>query len=188
KMADIFLTKKYSSNFIPVVDWLFFENNMEKCLKNIKYRDDGRKVEGLIKLLNIEYTIPDGIVPKEIWQQDEKPMTISIQYPASLAQEMSEDDKRQGAWAKQRISRGFDNTELWNLDIAFAKLMLPRVKEFVEYAPPYFEQKSWRRDMTLIINGLELIASGECVFNQKQEKTIRLGLKSFIRNIRSMWV
>jgi hypothetical protein len=119
-------------------------------------------------------------------------MTISIQYPASLAPEMREDDNRQGAWAKQRISRGFDNTELWNLDIAFAKLMLPRVKEFIEYAPPYFEspndQKSWRRDMTFIINGLELLASGECIFNQKQEKTIRLGLKSFIRNIRSMWV
>lgn len=118
---------------------------------------------------------------------------ISIQYPASLAPNMKKDDKRHKIWKRQRDKRGFDNTELWNLDIAFAKLMLPRIKEFMEYAPPCFqsvnEKKSWRRDMTLITNGLELLSSGECIFfNEKDEKSIRLGLKAFIRNIRSMWV
>jgi|ERR1035437_168207 uncharacterized protein YceK len=70
EMADAFLTNKYSSSFTPVVEWLFFENNKEKCLKNVKHRDDGRKVEGLIKLFHTEYIISNDIIPKEIWQQD----------------------------------------------------------------------------------------------------------------------
>ena len=48
------------------IEWIFFENNLEKCLQNMKTRADGRKVEGLIRLLNKEYTIPEGVIPRRI--------------------------------------------------------------------------------------------------------------------------
>ena len=33
---------------------------------------------------------------------------------------------------KQRLERGFDNTELWNLDYTLAEFLLPRLKAFRE--------------------------------------------------------
>lgn len=47
-------------------EWIFFENNVEKCLKNVHKRNDGRKVEGLINQLSKEYAIPDGTKIRKI--------------------------------------------------------------------------------------------------------------------------
>jgi hypothetical protein len=44
-----------------------------------------------------------------------------------LSQEMP-DDTRQEKWKKQRETRGFDETELWSLDIAFAKMIVERLE------------------------------------------------------------
>ena len=49
------------------IEWIFFENNPEKCLANVHRRDDGRKVEGLIRQLTKEYTIPIGATVREIY-------------------------------------------------------------------------------------------------------------------------
>lgn len=52
------------------VEWIFFENNPEKCRRNVIRRNDGRKVDGLIKQLSLEYVIPDGVIPREIHDAD----------------------------------------------------------------------------------------------------------------------
>ena len=33
-------------------------------------------------------------------------------------------------WKQQRLERGFDDTELWNLDVTIIKFVLPRLKAF----------------------------------------------------------
>lgn len=43
---------------IKEIEWIFFENNKEKCLKNVKKRNDNRKVENFINLFSKDYTIP----------------------------------------------------------------------------------------------------------------------------------
>lgn len=53
---------------IPI-EFLYFENSMEKCLINVAKRaekGDDRKVTGLIKQLSKEYIIPEGFIPLEI--------------------------------------------------------------------------------------------------------------------------
>ncbi len=59
--ADQFLSKNYD-----VVEWLFFENSPEKCLVNVELRNDGRKVEGLIRILHKNYHPPMNAM--QIWQ------------------------------------------------------------------------------------------------------------------------
>lgn len=44
------------------------------------------------------------------------------------AQEYPEDKQKE--YAKQREERGFDDTELWNLDYTLAAFILPRLKTF----------------------------------------------------------
>jgi hypothetical protein len=42
------------------------------------------------------------------------------------------EDERQPLWADQRRDRGFDDTELWGLDDAFSRFILPRLKALRE--------------------------------------------------------
>lgn len=57
------------------ITYLFFENNPEKCVKNVEYRSnmgDNRDVLKAIKHLTTKYTIPEGVEPLIIWSpQDE---------------------------------------------------------------------------------------------------------------------
>jgi len=49
------------------VKCMFFENDKEKCLNNIRHRDDGRVIskDGLA---SFQYEVPDGIETLKIWQ------------------------------------------------------------------------------------------------------------------------
>ena len=61
-MAEDILTKQ---NF--EIECIYFENNIEKCINNIKYRNDGRNINNF----NIfGYKIPDGAAVRTIWSPD----------------------------------------------------------------------------------------------------------------------
>ena len=47
-----------------------------------------------------------------------------------LADVLPQQDQRHPVWEQQRKTRGFDDTELWNLDVTIAKFILPRLIEF----------------------------------------------------------
>ena len=45
-----------------------------------------------------------------------------------------ETDKREPEWKAQRLTRGFDDTEMWSLDCTIAEFIAPRLKVFLEQA------------------------------------------------------
>ena len=55
----------------------------------------------------------------------------------SLARQLKNDDERLETFKRQRIERGFDDTELWNLDTTLLKFLLPRLKEFKKQTNSY---------------------------------------------------
>ena len=82
-MSDVFLCRekdrqtfvKWISKYDFEIEWIFFENAPEKCLKNIKIRNnngDVRKVEGLIYFLSKEYKIPCGVIVKKVFDISQK--------------------------------------------------------------------------------------------------------------------
>lgn len=79
----------------------------------------------------------------------------------SLAKECSTDDEeRQTLWKKQRMERGFDDTELWNLDNTILKFVLPRLKAFKDVAvgTPYnFDEEKWEECIDKMIKSIESI-------------------------------
>jgi hypothetical protein len=104
-------------------------------------------------------------------------------YPASLD---DAEDPRSKKWKKQRKSRGFDDTELWNLDLTFATLMLPRIQTFIEYYPP--DDKKTKNAYDKIIAALEIIANDENYFwDEEKGQQVNKGLKLFVKHIRGMW-
>jgi hypothetical protein len=48
-------------------------------------------------------------------------------------------DKRQPKWKKQRGSAGFDDTELWSLDVTLLLFLYPRLKKLVKIRAKTFE-------------------------------------------------
>ncbi len=55
------------------VKWIFFENNKEKCLSNVKSRTgEHRKVDNFIEMLSRHYEIDSSCKPLEIWQAEKQ--------------------------------------------------------------------------------------------------------------------
>ena len=98
----------------------------------------------------------------------------------SLCNEISKEDDRQEFWKQQRAERGFDNTELWNLDITFAKFLVPRLKAAKEsYA---LEEEV----MDKIIFAFEY-ASSDQLFHGKMPDEVTEGLQLFADNYFRLW-
>lgn len=108
--------------------------------------------------------------------------------------ELPADDDRQAVWAEQRASRGFDSTELWNLDVSFSRFALPRLKAFAEDLhghPGGMTEETWLAELHKMIAAFELCAdyrfSADLAVNAKQEQVINAGLDSFRKYFFSLW-
>ncbi len=77
----------------------------------------------------------------------------------SCANEVS-DKERQKKYKEQRMTRGFDDTECWNLDITFSLFIIPRLKVFKElndgYPARYHSIEEWNKILDEMIEGFEL--------------------------------
>lgn len=54
-----------------IIECVYFENNMQKCLRNLEYRmrnGDSRNTELSIRRLAQEYNVPENIIALPIWQ------------------------------------------------------------------------------------------------------------------------
>lgn len=64
-----------SLNLSIEIKYIFFENDKDKCLLNMKHRmdqGDTREVKGSINMFSKLYKIPEGYEAKKIWQPEEK--------------------------------------------------------------------------------------------------------------------
>lgn len=76
-IADVnFCITKIRNNAVSVlekmypktdIEYIYFENNPKKCIKNAKERNNQRNVCGLIITYSKVYNIPSNIIPKEIY-------------------------------------------------------------------------------------------------------------------------
>lgn len=83
-------------------------------------------------------------------------------------------DPRAAMWKQQRKERGFDDTELWNLDTSIAKFLVPRLKEFQKQSMGYpinLTPDKWNKIMDIMIKGFEFYASEERYDEWSEENT-----------------
>jgi hypothetical protein len=72
------------------------------------------------------------------------------------------DDDRFEAYKKQRLERGFDDSEMWSLDCTIAKFIAPRLKVFLEHAeqiedhPGSITFQEWKGILEQMIEGFEI--------------------------------
>jgi hypothetical protein len=83
----------------------------------------------------------------------------------SLADKLDSEDPRQLDFYKQRIEKGFDDSELWNLDTTILKFILPRLKVFKEITPNFPNEfndlKEWTNCIQKMIDSIESIINDD---------------------------
>lgn len=97
------------------------------------------------------------------------------------------DDSRWEKFKEQRMSRGFDDSELWNLFETFAMFILPRLKVFRDKhfsTPANMSNEEWNGILDGMITAFELITSE---YSDDEDERIDLGLKLFSKYFLNLW-
>jgi len=105
--------------------------------------------------------------------------------------EISEKDPRQARWTEQREARGFDDTELWNLDFTIARFVLPRLKAFKTMGHGYpgnltFDE--WNTILDKMIFSFEYAANDDKLFGDSEfHETVNEGMQYFADYFFHLW-
>lgn len=96
------------------------------------------------------------------------------------------DDKREIDFIKQRIERGFDDSETWSLRDTMVLFILPRLKRYQEIANDFLKRDDELvNDIDCFIKTMELVSIG--VHTPEEEKQMVEGLEKFPKIFMSLW-
>jgi len=95
-------------------------------------------------------------------------------------------------WKKQRLERGFDDTECWNLDCTFGWFIVPRLKVLRRnhhgYPDELHNDKNWCKVLDEMIWAFDAAANHfERTPTEEDYKRIHKGLKLFAKYYCHLW-
>ena len=124
-------------------------------------------------------------------------------------------DERQDEWKEQRETRGFDETELWNLDVTISRFIVPRLEAYLEECKKegichgcgpsaylafvcdkdssslHNASNNWIKTLEKIIEAHKLLATrsewSDMKGAEEKEKLIEEGLDLFCKHYRELW-
>ena len=105
---------------------------------------------------------------------------------------IDETDDRWGEYTKQRLERGFDDSETWSLDGTISKFIYPRLKVFLEDTkylschPISIDFDEWVSILERMVKGFELLSSDEVKTNDEYV-IIEEALDLFRKHFHSLW-
>ena len=101
----------------------------------------------------------------------------------------ADDDKREERFLKQRLERGFDESETWNLYTTISRFILPRIKEFKECNichPPELTPEEWNNILDKMIRAFEISSNSEYM-TEEQSDEFREGFNLFNEYFFALW-
>jgi hypothetical protein len=98
--------------------------------------------------------------------------------------------RRDVKFAWQRLTRGWDDSECWSLDISLAELILPRLKRFKQIKAGWHGEnmEEWNEKLDKMIAFFEF-ASSDRYINASMEEYDKYdeGLKLFVEHYYELW-
>ena len=91
-------------------------------------------------------------------------------------------------YEKQRLERGFDDSELWCLNNTISSFILPRLKAFKEKhfsTPENMTNDEWDNILERIIIAFEIVKKDDPT--EEEMYKMEYGLKLFARYLKNMW-
>ena len=101
--------------------------------------------------------------------------------------------KRSVRFLYQRLTRGWDDTETWNLDARLSEHIIPRLKRFKEVNqcyPPDLTPETWDIVIDKMIFSFEWTASpceDRIMMDDKNSAKVREGLDLFAKYFQHLW-
>ncbi|MFB6291755.1 MAG: hypothetical protein ABEJ25_08540 [Candidatus Bipolaricaulia bacterium] len=109
----------------------------------------------------------------------------------SLNSAWDPNDNRHERYKRQRLERGFDDTELWSLDATIAKFMVPRLRAFRENLishPPHLTSEQWQRILDQMIKGFSpYLEQDSMIWGNRQYNSLRVALRLFAQYFPHLW-
>ena len=105
---------------------------------------------------------------------------------------IDKDDNRWDEYEKQRLERGFDDSETWNLDATISRFIYPRLLAFIEDTkrlqchPGHIEFNEWFDILKKMADGFELL-SQDSERTDDEEKIIETALDLFRKHFHNLW-
>lgn len=99
-------------------------------------------------------------------------------------------DKREPKYTKQRLKRGFDDTETWSLRDTIANFIIPRLKRHREIIDGFImNNDELYKDCDKAIRAFELVAreKGALIWTKEEEKEYQIGIEAFQRVFLRLW-
>lgn len=103
---------------------------------------------------------------------------------------IDQNDNRWEEYKKQRIERGFDESELWSLDVTISKFISPRLKAFRDTAGGYpgdMTENEWIELLDKMILAFDLHAQCKVSYTEEENEKIEEGLKLFAEYFGHLW-
>lgn len=90
----------------------------------------------------------------------------------------------------QRLTRGFGNDELWNLDITIAEFIAPRLKAFRSYQighPPDLTEEEWETILLEMQKGFDMVIADEANYDEETIKQVKKSLELLTKYYHFLW-
>ena len=100
------------------------------------------------------------------------------------------DDDREKTFKKQRLKRGFDDSETWSLTDTFANFMIPRLERFIEISYPIIEfSKKEKKQHAEFLEALKLLVrdKGARIYTDEEREKLKRGIKHFHKIFDGLW-
>lgn len=163
----------------------------------IKREDAYQLIRELINQLEDE-TLTEISVPRYMLENPADPLAFrSNCFSVDCASDKN--NERYNKWLNQRYERGFDDTELWNLDATIARFVKPRLEVFktIKHGCPgaYETEEAWNADIDKMIYAMDFVINGEdpCdvidgkLTETENYKKYKEGIELFAKNFMGLW-
>lgn len=102
-------------------------------------------------------------------------------------------DDRWEEYRKQRLERGFDDSELWSLDSTIAEFVYPRLKAFYNEGdmlgyPARLTKNKWHDILKSMIKAFDIIVNKNIIdYTKEERKQVDNGLRLFAEYFSDLW-
>lgn len=203
KKKYTFFDYKEYTRFFRNLYMIYLHTHPDKnSIEVYKYVNNCVKLNPLIG--NFEYVVDldyDNMnsyeTAKFYYSNDRREPEVSERDPYGIKNvcfsQIKECDPKWNEYARQRMKRGFDNSELWCLDGTISKFIYPRLKAFKERVldigkcPSDIEFDEWKEILEKMVKGFELL-SLDRIKTIDEEQIEQEALDLFINYYFALWI
>lgn len=102
---------------------------------------------------------------------------------------MEKGDKTWNESKRQRLTRGFDDSETWSLDATIAKFIVPRLERFIEIYKDFVDdsENHYVPKMEQALKSFKMYVNDTDLYNKENYNEMMEGIRAFAEIFPELW-